>query len=142
MTSIRPGEPGDLPRLRAIQTATLAEPAPDLLAAAAEPGPPELFVAVNGEPVGYALLVAGEDAYLPELAVAPAGQSQGVGTALLDAVLAAQRDRADGPDRLRVTAQAGDERVRQFSERNGFEAAERLPNFFEAGAGVAMVREL
>lgn len=139
---IRRGERADLPRLRRVQTATLAEPAPDLLSAAAADGPPALFVADDGEPVGYAVLVAGEVAYLPELAVAPGRQGQGVGTALLDAVLADLRRREHGPDRLRVTARADDDRARGFYESRGFEVIERLPDFFESAAGVAMGRDV
>lgn len=139
---VRRGERADLPHLRRVQAATLAEPAPDLLRAAAVDGPPGLFVADDGGPVGYAILVAGEAAYLPELAVAPARQGEGVGTALLRALVAAVRERESGPDRLRVTARAGDDRVRRFYRSRGFELADRLPGFFESGAGVAMVREL
>jgi ribosomal-protein-alanine N-acetyltransferase len=139
---VRRGEPGDLPHLRRIQAAVLAEPAPDLLRAATAEGPPALFVADDGEPVGYAVLVAGAVAYLPELAVAPARQGEGVGTALLDAVVADLRGREGGPDRLRVTARAGDSRARRFYESRGFDVLERLPDFFESGDGVAMVRDL
>ncbi|MEF8887758.1 MAG: N-acetyltransferase [Haloarculaceae archaeon] len=141
-TRIRRAERADLPHLRRIQTATLAEPAPDLLRAAAADGPPALFVADDGQPVGYVLLVTGEVAYLPELAVAPARQEEGIGTALVDAVVADLCGREDGPDRLRVTARADDDRARGFYESRGFEVVERLPDFFESAAGVAMVREL
>jgi ribosomal-protein-alanine N-acetyltransferase len=139
---IRRGERADLPHLRRIQTVTLAEPAPDLLRAAAVDGPPALFVADDSGPVGYVVLVAGEVAYLPELAVAPARQGEGVGTALVDAVVTDLRGREDSPDRLRVTARADDRRARGFYESRGFEVVERLPDFFESAAGVAMVREL
>lgn len=139
---IRRGERADLPHLRRVQAATLAEPAPDLLRAAAADGPPELFVADDGGPAGYVLLVTGAVAYLPELAVAPARQGEGVGTALLDAVVSDLRRRENGPDRLRVTARADDDRAREFYESRGFEVVERLPDFFESAAGLAMVREL
>ena len=137
---VRRGERADLPFLRQIQGATLAEPAPDLLRAAAADGPPALFVADGSEPVGYAILVVGEVAYLPELAVAPARQGRGVGTALLDAVVA-DLGRRGGSDRLRVTARAGDDRVRGFYESRGFVVVEHLPDFFESTAGVALVRD-
>ena len=139
---VRRGERTDLPHLRRVQTATLAEPAPDLLRAAAADGPPALFVADDGGPVGYAILVAGEVAYLPELAVAPARQGEGLGTALLDAVVTALRGREGNPDRLRVTARAGDDRARRFYESRGFDVLERLPEFFESAAGVAMARDI
>lgn len=139
---VRRGERADLPSLQRIQTAALPEPAPDLLRAAAAAGPPDLFVADDGRPAGYAVLVAGEVAYLPELAVAPARQGKGVGTALLDAVTADLRRQDGGPDHLRVTVRAGDGRARGFYESRGFEVVEHLPDFFESAAGVAMVREL
>jgi Acetyltransferases len=139
---VRRGKRADLPHLRRVQATALAEPAPDLLRAAAVDGPPALFVADDGGPVGYAILVAGEVAYLPELAVTPARQGEGVGTALLRALVAATREREKDPDRLRVTARAGDGRTRRFYRSRGFEATDRLPDFFESGAGVVMVREL
>lgn len=139
---VRPGERPDLPHLRRIQTAALAEPAPDLLRAAADDGPPGLLVADDGGPIGYAVLVTGQVAYLPELAVAPTRHGEGVGTALLESVVANLRRRAAGPDRLRVTAHAGDDRVRRFYQSRGFEVVERVPGFFESGDGVAMVRDL
>ncbi len=139
---VRPGERPDLPHLRRIQTAALAEPAPDLLRAAAGDGPPGLFVADDGGPVGYTVLVTGQVAYLPELAVAPARQGEGVGTALLESVVATLRRRAGGPDSLRVTARAGDNRARRFYRSRDFEVVERLPDFFETEDGVAMVRNL
>lgn len=140
--NIRRGDPADLPHLRRVQTATLPEPAPDLLRAAAADGPPTLFVADDGDPVGYAVLVAGAVAYIAELAVAPTRQGEGVGTALLDAVVADVCGREGGPDRLRVTARVGDGPARRFYESRGFEAIEHLPDFFESEAGVAMVRDL
>lgn len=139
---VRPGERADLPQLRRVQAATLAEPAPDLLRAAAADGPPALFVAEDPVPVGYAILVAGETAYLPELAVAPARQGEGVGTALLGALVRAVDEWEGSPDRLRVTARAGDDRAKRFYQSRGFAVTERLPDFFESAAGVVMVREL
>jgi len=132
---IRPGRPADRARLRAIQAATLAEPAPELLAAGLEPGPPALLVAADGDIAGYALALDGGDtAYLAELAVAPDRQGEGVGTVLLEAV----DDRVTA-GRVRVTVRAGDP-VRSFYESRGFERVERLPGFFGDRDGVALVR--
>ncbi|MFB6297225.1 MAG: GNAT family N-acetyltransferase [Salinirussus sp.] len=137
--TVRRGQPADLPRLRAIQAAAVAEPWPELLAAR-QPGPIELFVAVDGRPVGYATVVApGGVAYLPELAVAPGRQGEGFGTALLDAVAAAVgADHAE----LRLTVRATDHRVQSFYDDRGFERLDRLPDHFEAGDGYLLRRAL
>jgi ribosomal-protein-alanine N-acetyltransferase len=145
MIAVRDGRPEDRGPLRAIQTLALPEPSPDLLAAALESGPPVVQVAVDrgdaapaaaagdGQPVGYALVVPGEVAYLAELAVAPARQGEGIGSDLLETV-------CREADRVRVTARADDDRVRAFYEARGFEPVEVLPGFFESGDGVALAR--
>ena len=54
---IREGRPADEPRLRAIQSAALDEPWPDLLDVAVE-GDPHLLVRDLGQgPIAYALVV-------------------------------------------------------------------------------------
>lgn len=137
--TVRRGRPADLPRLRAIQSAALAEPWPEILAAAGE-GPLPLFVAVDERPVGYAVVVApGGAAYLPELAVAPDRQNEGHGSALLDAACAAV---AADHDQLRLTVRAVDDRARRFYENRGFERRDRIPGHFESGDGLVLVRSL
>jgi ribosomal-protein-alanine N-acetyltransferase len=135
--TVRRGRQADLPRLRAIQATALVEPWPQILTTAAE-GPLPLFVAVDGRPVGYAIVVApGGTAYLPELAVAPDRQGEGHGTALLDAACAAV---AAEHDQLRLTVRAVDDRARRFYENRGFERRDRVPGHFESGDGLVLVR--
>ncbi|WP_123533733.1 GNAT family N-acetyltransferase [Halosimplex salinum] len=151
MTRVRPGETVDLPALRAIQTTVLAEQWDELLAVAPD-GPPILLVAETERtgavdaadtPVGYALAVTdGDDeaCYLAELAVAPDSQGEGHGSALLDALT--ERCREIGVDDLRVTVREVDDRAREFYEERGFERRERLPDHYESGDGLLLVREL
>ena len=138
---IRPARPADETRLRAIQSAALDEPWQDLLAVAIK-GAPVLLVRDPGAgPVAYALLVTDHPtAYLAELAVAPPAQRQGHGTALLTAVL--DRVRAAGFAELRLTARADDERARSFYDDFDFTVADRLPDHFDHGDGVLLVRSL
>lgn len=141
MSRIREGRPDDLPRLRAIQAATLAEPWPELLEAATD-GPPALYVVCEDRPVGYAAVVGGPDgvAYVPELAVHPARQDRGLGSRLMDWLC--DRLAADGYRKLRLTARAGDERARRFYREHDFEKLDRLPDHFENGDGVVLARPL
>jgi ribosomal-protein-alanine N-acetyltransferase len=138
---IRPARPADEARLRAIQSAALEEPWPDLLGASLE-GVSTVFVAdTDAGPVGYALVVPDRPtAYLAELAVAPPAQGQGHGSRLLALVVERFRDR--GFDELRLTARADDERVRSFYDGFGFTVAEELPDHYEDGDGVLLVRGL
>ena len=141
MVGIRRGEPGDEARLREIQAATLAEPWPELLSAALGGAPP-IYVAVGpaDEPLGYAIVVPDSEsvAYLPELAVDPGRQGEGIGSELLDGVA----DRFPTHDELRLTVRAIDEEARSFYRENGFERRERLPGHFEESDGFLLVREL
>jgi ribosomal-protein-alanine N-acetyltransferase len=162
MSRIRPADPDDLPALRAIQTATLAEPWPELLALGVD-GPPILLVYADPDPAGYALAIAGasdhpattgdaqapvEDqtgiesdghaAYIVELAVAPARQGSGIGTTLVESLVA--RLRGEEYDRLYVTARAVDEDVLDFYEQRGFERDRRLPDHYDSGDGVLLSR--
>ncbi|MFC7133451.1 MULTISPECIES: GNAT family N-acetyltransferase [Salinibaculum] len=141
MTEIREGRPDDLPRLRAIQSAALAEPWPELLETAAR-GPPALYVLGSGQPVGYAIVVAETDgvAYVPELAVDPDEQGQGYGSELL--VWLRERLAAEGYAELRLTVQAADERARRFYDRHGFATYERLDGHFESGDGLLLRQSL
>lgn len=140
MTEIREGRAADLSRLRKIQSDALDEPWPELLETATD-GPPPLYVICEGEPVGYAIVVGGTDAaYVPELAIHPDRQGQGLGSALL-AWLGDHLDR-EGYGELRLTVQASDERARGFYRERGFETVERLTEEFESGDGLVLTRSL
>ncbi|MFC6721687.1 GNAT family N-acetyltransferase [Halobacteriaceae archaeon SHR40] len=141
MLELRRGTRGDLDRLRQIQARTLAEPWPELLASAVG-GYPPVFVAVDHQPVGYAIVIHGPEtvAYLSELAVAPDRQGEGYGSKLLEYVC--EELAADGYDRLRLSVLASDERARQFYSDCGFEQVERLPDEFERGDGILLAKEL
>jgi len=158
--SIREATRDDLPALRAIQLATLAEPWPELLGVAVE-GPPIALVCDGAEPTGYALALsaggpsadadsvapsapatlAGErSALLVELAVAAPRQGEGRGSALLSALV--DRLRTSGHDRLTATVRATDRRVLAFYRARGFDRVERLSGHFESGDGHLLVRRL
>ena len=140
MTPIREAQPEDRARLRAIQTVTLAEPWPELLAAAVD-GPLTCLVYADPEPTGYALAVAGDETgYLVELAVAAGHRGQGRGSVLLDALVDRFRDR--GVTTLRVTVRVVDERARSFYETRGFEERERLSDHYEDCDGLLLARNL
>jgi ribosomal-protein-alanine N-acetyltransferase len=124
-----------------IQSATLSDPNPDLLAAAVS-GPLCCLVAVDAGPVGYLLAIRDDErAYLPELVVAPDRQNEGIGTTLLSA--GCDRLEADGIDAVRVTARASDNRARRFYEQRAFETVERVPGHYSDGtAGIVYERRL
>jgi ribosomal protein S18 acetylase RimI-like enzyme len=138
---IRAGEPADLPRLRAIQRRALAEPWPELLAAATEGALP-VYVLTDGDPVGYAIVVADGDsvAYVPELAVDPARQREGHGTRLLAGLR--ERLTARGYEELRVTVLADDDGARAFYADRGFDRLDRLDGHYEAGDGLVLALAL
>jgi ribosomal-protein-alanine N-acetyltransferase len=134
--TVREGRPADLPHLRAIQSAALAEPWPELLETAVE-GPPPLFVVDDGEPLGYAVVVpgGGSVAYVPELAVHPDNQRDGYGSRLLDRL----RTRyTAGGGQLRLTVRADDRGARAFYADHGFRVVDRLDGYFEAGDGLVL----
>lgn len=138
--TVRDARPADLPRLRAIQAVSLAEPWPELLAVAVD-GPPFCLVHGDSDPTGYALGVTdGDAAYLAELAVARGYRGEGQGSALL----AALDDRLRNRDvaTLRVTVRAVDDRARSFYESNGFAVTAPLPDRYDAGDGLLLEREL
>jgi ribosomal-protein-alanine N-acetyltransferase len=141
--TIREARPTDRDRLSSIQQSVLAAPSPDLLAAAVD-GPLLALVRCDdaGHIVGYVVAVVGENrAYLPELAVAPDAQRQGHGTALLEAV--ARRLDSMGVEQFRATTRADDTQARSFYETRGFEAVERVPEYYDDGTdGVVYRRHL
>lgn len=136
--TIREATPDDEPRLRAIQTAALPEPWPELLSTGIE-GAPFVAVVETDAPVGYALVVPGDDAaYLAEIAVAPAEQGRGLGTSLLDWLL--HRLDGRGVERVRLTVRADDERARSFYDGVDFHRVDRLPDHYDDGDGLLLER--
>jgi ribosomal-protein-alanine N-acetyltransferase len=128
-------------RLSEMQKAALPEPWPELLDAALNGFPP-LYVALDDEPVGYAIVMPGneETAYLTELAVDPDEQREGYGSALVEQVSQGQREA--GYERLVLTVRVVDEGARAFYRRHGFEVCERLDDEYESGAGLLLARDL
>lgn len=137
---IREARSADEPRLRTIQSNALDEPWPELLNVAVD-GPPLVLVLEVSEPVGYALVVPDRPiAYLAEFAIAPAMQGQGFGTALMDGLL--DRLQTSGFETIRLTARADDERARSFYDGFEFSVADELPDHYDDGDGVLLVRDL
>lgn len=138
---IRPARPTDEDRLRAIQSAALDEPWVELLDVGIEGAPLVLVVDHGAGPIAYTLVVPDHPtAYVAELAVAPGMQGEGHGTALLEALLA--RLRNEGFEQVRLTARSDDERVRSFYDSFDFTVAEQLPDHYDDGDGVLLVRPL
>ena len=106
MTAVRPARERDLARCRVIQAAALAEPWPDLLPTALAGEAPFLVLTDGGEVCGYAVALAaeGEPAYVPEFAIDPARQGEGLGTRLMRGLC--RRLRADGHGEVRLTVHA------------------------------------
>ena len=139
---IRSAVEADEPRLRAIQSAALDDPWPELLAVAVD-GAPHVSVLDEGDgPIAYTLTVPDHPvAYVAELAVAPAMQGRGYGSELFGTLLEELRD--EGFEEVRLTARADDERVRSFYDGFGFGVEGDLPDHYDdGGAGVLLVREL
>lgn len=139
MATVRPAEPADRDALAEIQRRALAEPWPALLDTALT-GPPPLYVVDDGGPVGYATVIPGTEAvaYVPELAVHPERQGEGLGSQLVDALCVEFADH----DELRVTVRAVDTRARSFYDEHGFERVDTAPDHFESGDGVVLRRPL
>lgn len=135
---IREGQPGDWPRLRHLQAATLSDPWPELLELSL--GEPSLvLVRETDEPIGYALVVPdGDVAYLAEFAVAPAHQGEGHGTALMNALLGRLTD--DGIETVRLTARADEERVHDFYRQFGFAVVDEVPDHYDDADGLLFER--
>ncbi|WP_246984209.1 GNAT family N-acetyltransferase [Halorientalis marina] len=156
---IRPARPADRPRLRAIQTVSLAEPWPELLETAVDGAGVVRVVtapdasgttadtavdAASGDtdqPVGYAVaLPKDEAAYLAEIAVAPAHRRQGHGSHLLGDLLAGFA--AEGFERAWLTVRVDDRGARAFYETHDFRVRALLPHHYEDGDGLELVRPL
>lgn len=130
---VRPARPEDRPAIEAIQSTALVDPTPGLLGVALS-GPMVTLVAVDvaDVPVGYVLATRTDRrAYVPELAVEPDRQGQGVGSALLSAVC--ERLAEEGVERVRLTARASDRPVRAFYENRDFEAIGRVDDHYVDG---------
>lgn len=140
MVQIRPGRQADYTDLQRIQKAALAERAPELLDSGVD-GTLGLFVAVDADPVGYALFLPGEtQAVLLELAVEPSRQGDGIGSMLVEETVShLEREEYES---LHLTARQSDERVHDFYEDQNFERGEQIPGFFESDDGLVFVREL
>jgi len=146
---IRLARPEDLPRLRAIQTVSLAEPWPDLLDPAVE-GAGIVAVATEDatgpgadpdEPIGYAVaLPEGERAYVPEIAVAPAHRRAGHGSRLLTELFA--RLSTAGVEQVALTMRLGDEDARAFYDTHGFRVRSLVPEHYADGDALRLTRRL
>jgi len=137
MTEIRPARPADGDMLRTIQQRSLAEPWPELLDTAIN-GPLPLFVVVDEQPIGYALVLTNGVAYMPELAIHPDRQREGHGSALLSFLCDHLAD--SGHTEIRLTVRASDDGARQFYAAHGFEQIERVENHFENCDGLLLAR--
>ena len=148
---IRPAIPADVPRLRAIQLAALAEPWDGLLDPAID-GPQVVLVAVPGvdadagggtdrQPVGYAVAIPEDGtAYLAELAVAAPHRRNGHGAALVRALCA--RLAAAGHTTLRLTVRETDRGARAFYDELGFAVQSLVPDQYEDADALVLTRSL
>jgi ribosomal-protein-alanine N-acetyltransferase len=146
---IRLAHPDDLPRLRAVQAASLAEPWPDLLEPAIDGAGVVVVATPDAErddsgtetPVGYAVALADEEsAYLAEIAVAPEHRREGWGSRLLDDLCA--RLAASGVGRLTLTVRLDDEGARAFYDAHGFRVRSLVPEHYADGDALRMETDL
>ncbi|MFB6165617.1 MAG: GNAT family N-acetyltransferase [Haloarculaceae archaeon] len=140
---IRPVAPADRPRLRAIQLATLDQPWPDLLDVLTTDAAIALVSTdADDEPVGYAVALPDaetREAYLAELAVAPAYRREGRATRQLERLC--ERLRAAGQRSLRLTVMVDDERARAFYDALGFSARALRPEHYDSGDALVLARD-
>jgi ribosomal-protein-alanine N-acetyltransferase len=126
--TVRPLRAADEPAVRSLQS-LLEYAGPDIVDAALV-GPFVGRVAVDdGEVVGYAIALPGEEATLSELVVAPEHRRAGHGRRLVDEIA-----EATGADRLVVTTPEENEAARAFYESLGFAVDERLSGFYADGS--------
>ena len=140
----RAARPEDRSRLRAIQTVSLAEPWPDLLDTAIDGAGIVRVVTAEQSPdpdapVGYAVaLPEGERAYIAEFAVAPTHRRAGYGSRLMTDLLAQLS--GTGVERVDLTVQLDDEQARSFYETHGFRVRSLVPEHYESGDALRLVR--
>ena len=145
--SVRRAVPADRTSLEPLQR-HLDEPAPALLDAALSGVVGSLFVAVSDGPVGYLLAVDGPPSevdptrsidgpttHVAELVVAPSARREGHASALL-ATLLSRRPTAT----LTLTVAEDNTAARRLYDSFGFEVERRLPDFFDDGPGLLLVR--
>ena len=124
---IRPARPSDAPVLAKLQS-YLDAPAPELLASFAAVG--TCLVAVEESdyrPVGYLLVIDGEDAHLAELVVHPEHRREGHARALLEAAI----ERSAPGARVTLVVAADNDPARSLYESLGFREIEYRPEFYE-----------
>ncbi|SIR46927.1 ribosomal-protein-alanine N-acetyltransferase [Haladaptatus litoreus] len=132
---IRKATSDDLSRLRQVRE-WLPEPTPQLLETALS-GIGTVFVSTaEGRPVGYVLLMASDDAYLPELVVEPSHRREGRATRLVETAIEAAENR--GCDHVSLTVHEENESARTLYESVGFELW-REESAYYADGGTALV---
>lgn len=139
---IREAVAADAAALARLQS-SLPEPTPGLLDGAladATLTPTAALVStdVDDDPVGYLLAVPGDGTtHVAELVVAPDYRREGRARALLAACAA----RTDDSAALTVTVASDNEAAQSLYRACGFERVERLPDFFDGGAGILYRRD-
>ncbi|ADQ66332.1 acetyltransferase [Halogeometricum borinquense DSM 11551] len=125
--SVRRARPGEYETLSRLQS-FLAEPAPDLLAAADVVGTVFVSTAHRNRPVGYLLAVASDDGcHVAELVVHPEYRRTGRARDLLEALF----DERPAESAVTVTVAAGNDAARSLYESVGFEESDCRPGYFD-----------
>jgi ribosomal-protein-alanine N-acetyltransferase len=131
--TVRRARPDDRPTLSRLQS-HLAEPSPELLAAADLVGTVLVSVDADDRPVGYLLAVDdGEARHVAELVVAPDRRREGRARALLTAAVEAR----PAGSAVTVTVAVDNDAARSLYESVGFEESGCYPDYFESGDAVA-----
>lgn len=86
--------------------------------------------ATDGSPVGYVLLIGGDDVHLAELLVHPAHRRKGHGRELLRAAI----DRQEPGTRVTLAVAADNDPARSLYESVGFRAIDHRSEFYEEGS--------
>jgi ribosomal-protein-alanine N-acetyltransferase len=141
---LRPATPGDAPLLAELEAAVLGADAwsesavrPELAGDSADRA--AVVAEQEGRVVGYAVLVVtGESADVRRIAVAPAAQRAGVGTALLSALLAAAADL--GCREVFLEVRADNAAAGRLYDRLGFTELYRRRAYYAGGADALVLR--